>query len=237
MDLAKLQRIIGRNFNDAELLKEAMMHKSFASENTIAYDNQRMEFLGDAVVQIILTQHLFKRYPECQEGELTKMRSAIAKEESLATIARELSLGEFIMLGKGEIESGGGNRDSTLSDALESLIGALYLDAGLDTAQSFLLKLVAKIYPEPSDLLADLNPKGALQEFTQQHLGATPEYMTVKVSGPDHSPSYTVEVRIKGRPMGQGSATKRKAAESAAAKVALVNLLAKTAAESAETAT
>jgi ribonuclease-3 len=155
------------------------------------------------------------------------MRSAIAKEESLAGIAREISLGDFLLLGKGETECGGKNRDSTLSDAFESLVGALYLDAGIEAAQNFLLALVQKMYPEPSDLLADLNPKGSLQEYTQQHLGATPEYVTVMVSGPDHSPSYTVEVFIKSKPMGQGSATKRKAAEGAAAKVALENLLAK----------
>jgi len=224
-DLAKLQKSIGWTFSNLELLKEALTHKSFASEHTIHYDNQRLEYLGDAVVQIAITQHLFRRYPKCQEGELTKMRSAIAKEESLATIAREIGLGEHLLLGKGETDSGGSSRVSTLSDAFESLVGALYIDAGLDFSQSFLLKLVDRMYPDPSELLADLNPKGALQEYTQQHLGATPEYQTVEVKGPDHSPSYTVEVVVKGKPMGVGSAAKRKAAESAAARMALFQLL------------
>lgn len=223
-DLAKLQRLIARTFKNPATLKEALTHKSFAAENTLPYDNQRLEFLGDAVVQIVLTSHLFGRYPKCDEGELTKIRSALAKQESLASLAREISLGDFILLGKGESESGGQLRDSTLSDAFEALLGAIYLDAGLPSAQDFLLSIVGKIYPEPSDLLADLNPKGSLQEFTQQHFDATPEYLTVEVSGPDHNPSYTVEVLIKGKSMGKGSAAKRKAAESAAAKVALDNL-------------
>jgi ribonuclease-3 len=221
MDLVKLQRTIGLPFKDIDLLKEALTHKSFAAENGVAYDNQRLEFLGDAVVQIVLTQHLFRLYPKCQEGELTKMRSAIAKEESLAALARKIGLGEHILLGRGEKDAGGSDRDSTLSDAFESLVGAIYLDAGMDFVQNYLLKLIVKMYPQPSTLLADLNPKGSLQEYTQQHLGATPEYKTVGVSGPDHSPSYTVEVLIKGRPLAHGSAPKRKAAESAAAKAAL----------------
>ncbi len=218
--------MLGREFKRLDLLKEALTHKSFASENNLLYDNQRLEFLGDAVVQIALTQHLFRRYPDCHEGELTKMRSAIAKEASLAAIAKEVSLGEFLLLGKGEMESGGAQRDSTLSDAFESLVGAIYLDAGLDAAQQLLLSLVERIYPEPSALLARLNPKGALQEFTQQKLGATPNYSTVEITGPDHSPSYTVEVFVKGKLLGKGSAAKRKAAESSAAEMALRSLTA-----------
>jgi len=225
-DLLRLQKILGREFKSLDLLKEALTHKSFASENALPYDNQRLEFLGDSVVQIALTQHLFRLYPGCHEGELTKMRSAIAKESSLAAIAKELSLGEFLMLGKGELESGGSNRDSTLSDAFESLLGAVYLDAGLEEAQQLLIDLVVRIYPEPSALLARLNPKGALQEFTQQKLGATPDYSTVEISGPDHSPSYTVEVFVGGHLLGKGSAPKRKAAESAAAEMALSKLIA-----------
>ena len=151
-DFVKLERVLGVHFRNPGLCREAFTHKSFAAEHDLKYDNQRLELLGDSVVQIVLTEELFKRYPALQEGALTKIRSAIVNQGSLAAFARELSLGEFLMLGKGEIELGGADRDSTISDLFEAYTGALYLDQGLEAARSFLMPLVNRQYPEPSDV-------------------------------------------------------------------------------------
>ena len=166
-DLVKFQRLLGISFKDSSLLAEAMTHKSYAAENSLKYDNQRLEFLGDAVLQIVLTKHLYYRYPALQEGALTKLRSALANQTTLALFARKLEIGEYLRLGRGEIEQNGMDRDSTLSDAFEALAGAIFLDAGEDAAAKYILGILEITYPEPLTLLDDLNPKGALQEYTQ----------------------------------------------------------------------
>ncbi len=223
--LLKFQEISSYKFKDVFILKEALTHRSYSAEHNLKYDNQRLEFLGDSVLQIILTEHLFNLYKEFPEGQLTKIRSAIAQQESLAILAREIRLGEILYLGKGEIETGGRDRDSTLADAFEALLGAMYLDGGLESIRTYLMALITKHFPEPSELLQDLNPKGTLQEYTQKFFNATPYYETVEVTGPDHNPSYTVKVFLKNQELGQGSATKRKTAESNAARQALQTLM------------
>ena len=170
-DPEKVQRKIGYTFRNQELLKEALMHRSFATEHNIKFDNQRLEFLGDAVLQIIVTEHIFKRYPQFSEGDLTKIRSALANQSALAMLARRIDLGDALMLGRGELETGGNMRESTLSDTMESLLGAIMLDSDLDTARDIFLKILAQEFPEPSRMLRDLNPKGALQEYTQRKYG------------------------------------------------------------------
>ncbi len=220
-DPVKLQRILRYTFQNQELLKEALMHRSFATENNIAYDNQRLEFLGDAVLQIILTEYLFRRYPDFHEGDLTKLRSALANQDTLALLARDLDLGSALLLGRGEIETGGSLRDSTLSDAMEALMAAIMLDSSQENVREIFLGLLLNRYPNPADLLADLNPKGNLQEYTQQHLGCQPEYRILSISGPDHNPCFEIEVLINGKAVATGRANKRKLAESKAAKAAL----------------
>ena len=220
-DLPKLQRVIGIRFSDPKLLREAVTHKSYAAEFNLKYDNQRLEFLGDAVVQIILTKHLFHRYTNLQEGDLTKIRSALVNQDSLARFARSISLGDYLLLGRGEAESHGNDRDSTLSDAFEALCGAIYLDQGSQRVASFLLEILQENCAEPSELLHSLNPKGALQEYAQEHFGKAPEYRTLSVSGPPHDPVYEVEVLVNGRLLGHGHAAKRKLAEQSAASAAL----------------
>lgn len=220
-DPVKLQKTLGYTFQNQALLKEALMHRSFATENNITYDNQRLEFLGDAVLQIILTEYLFTRYPDFHEGDLTKLRSALANQDTLALLARDIDLGSALILGRGEIECGGSLRNSTLSDAMEALMAAIMLDSTQAKVREIFLGLLLKRYPNPADLLADLNPKGNLQEYTQQTLGCQPEYRVLSISGPDHNPSFEIEVRINGKAVATGRANKRKIAESKAAKAAL----------------
>ncbi|MBR3505778.1 MAG: ribonuclease III, partial [Lentisphaeria bacterium] len=148
-DLVKLERILGIKFRDEAVYREALTHKSFAAEHQLNYDNQRLELLGDAVVQIILTDYLYRRYKGLQEGDLTKIRSAMVNQDALAQFARDISLGSFLMLGRGELELNGQDRDSTISDAFESLIGAVYLDLGIQAATDLFLPILLKNYPDP----------------------------------------------------------------------------------------
>lgn len=223
-DLTKFQRILNYTFRDLKLLTEAVMHRSFASENNIKFDNQRLEFLGDSVMQIILTEFVFKRYPDYAEGMMTKIRSAMADQSSFARLARMISLGEFIMLGKGEIESGGANRDSTLSDAFESVVGAIFLDSDLENTRQIVMNLINEAYPDPVALLSSNNPKGTLQEYCQQHFGKSPHYTTLSITGEDHDPVFTVQVELDSVILAVASAGKRKNAEGVAAYEALTLL-------------
>lgn len=221
-DLVKFQRLSGLSFKNMALLTEAMTHKSYAAENSLKYDNQRLEFLGDAVLQIVLTKYLYHRYPALQEGALTKLRSALANQTTLALFARELHIGGFLRLGHGEIEQNGKDRDSTLSDAFEALAGAIYLDAGEEQAAKYIMDVLNRIYPDPFILLEDLNPKGALQEYTQAHYGGkAPVYSVLAVNGPAHETEYIVEASLENIFRATGKGTSRKSAEQSAASEAM----------------
>jgi ribonuclease-3 len=225
LPISQLEELLGYEFRNKEILLESITHRSYSAENDIKYDNQRLEFLGDSVLEIVLTEYLFNRYPAAAEGHLTKMRSALVQQDALAYLARKIGLNDYLMMGKGEFDSNGHHRDSTLSDAFESLIGAFYLDAGtLEAVRKFIIPLIEKNYPEPAEKLIDLNPKGALQEYTQKQWNSSPCYNTIEVSGPDHEPSYKVSVSVRGKVIGHGEAVKRKLAESAAARNALIYL-------------
>ena len=219
--LKQLQKAIGYEFRKPELLKQAMTHKSYAAEWNVEYDNQRLEFFGDAVVELVLTRHLYFRYPDLQEGDLTKMRSATVNQDSLARLARRIELGKYILFGRGEIDSHGGERDSTLSDAFEALAGAIYLDGGYEAAEGFILKIFQECIPDPRQMLGTLNPKGLLQEYTQAECGHAPSYQVLNVSGPQHEPCFEVAVLLDGELLGTGKAQNRKNAEQAAALQAL----------------
>ena len=222
-DIEKLKLKINYNFKNKALLREALTHRTYAVENSLPYDNQRLEFLGDAVLEIILSEYLFQLYPDAQEGELTKMRSAMVNQNSLATLARNIELGTFMITGKGEKENGGSERASTLSDLFEALIGAFYLDTDLETVKEFILKLVENEFPDPQKLLLDLNPKGILQEYSQKKWNEPPIYNILSVSGPDHAPVFTVEVTVD-QTSTTGIASSRKQAEIEAAKNAILIL-------------
>ncbi|MCP3964981.1 MAG: ribonuclease III [Lentisphaerae bacterium] len=222
-DIEKFKKQIDYNFKNKALLREALTHRTYAVENDLKYDNQRLEFLGDAVLEIILSEYLFNLYPNAAEGEMTKMRSAMVNQDSLAILARKMDFGKFLLAGKGEIESGGCERDSTLSDLFEAITGAFYLDAGFETIKKFIIELFKKEFPEPEKLLLGLNPKGMLQEYSQKKWGEAPAYEVINVSGPDHNPLFEVEVKV-GQISATGQASSRKNAESQAAKTALLRL-------------
>ena len=220
-NLSKLESTINYKFKEKSLLKEAMTHRSYATEKKIPTDNQRLEFLGDAVIEIIVTEYLFKLYPEKQEGELTALRSAIVQKNTLASLATKIDLHDFVFLGKGEIETGGSTRSSTLCDAFEALIGAIYLDAGFETISDLLLIMLKDVFPEPNNLLFRLNPKGLLQELTQKEWGVKPEYKIKETNGPQHDIVYAVEAYINEKVYGIGKGKNIKSAESAAAEATL----------------
>jgi len=178
-------------------LLEAFTHRSFAVEHELDYDNQRLEFLGDAVLEIVQTEYLFNLYPESREGELTKLRSSLACEKSLAAIARHMGIGRFLRVGRGEAEVCGESRESTLADLFEAMLGALYLDMGFEWTRSFLLDILKEHVPDPYRLLNSINPKGQLQEFSQSRWGETPHYRTLQVTGPQHCPEYMVEAHLR----------------------------------------
>ena len=206
---------IASQFNipaDSKNLLEAFTHRSYAVEHNLSYDNQRLEFLGDSVLEIVLTEHLFRSYPMMSEGDMTKTRSALACESSLALLARELKLGPVLRIGKGEQGAGGIERDSTLADLLEAFIGALYLELGFVPVREFLLELIQKYFPDPRQLLQELNPKGKLQEFSQQHWNDVPHYSVLRHSGPQHMPLYEVELNLR-RYTAIGRGRSRKQAE------------------------
>ena len=201
---------------EAPHLAEAFMHRSYAVEHGLDYDNQRLEFLGDAVLEIIQTEYLFRRCPDAPEGELTKLRSALACEGTLAEWSRKLGLGGLLKVGRGEEGAGGAARNSTLADLFEAVLGAVYLDLGMEAARDFVLPLLEADAGDPGELLLEINPKGQLQELTQRRCGQTPVYRVLGVFGPPHLPKFKVEARIAGWvAVGEGSS--RKQAESAAA--------------------
>ncbi len=219
--LSKLESIIDYKFKDRTLLRKAMTHRSYATERKIPTDNQRLEFLGDAVIEIIVTEYLFKLYPEKQEGELTALRSALVQKNTLSRLACKIHLQDFILLGKGEIEAGGSTRISTLCDAFEALIGAIYLDSDFNTIRAFLLPILINVFPHPDSLLLELNPKGLLQEATQKKWGMKPDYKIRESIGPQHDIIYVIEAYIDGKLYGIGKGKNIKSAESAAAKATL----------------
>ena len=210
----ELSRQLGLS-GEAPHLAEAFMHRSYAVEHGINYDNQRLEFLGDAVLEIIQTEFLFRRCPEAPEGELTKLRSALACEGALAEWSRRLGLGNHLKVGRGEEDNGPG-RASTLADLFEAVLGAVYLDLGMTAARDFVLPLLESSVGDPGDLLLGINPKGQLQELTQRRYGRTPAYIVLGVFGPPHRPNFKVEVRAGGW-VAVGDGGSRKQAESRAA--------------------
>ena len=214
--IEELKNKLGADIPWSGRLEEALTHRSYAVENGLSYDNQRLEFLGDAVLEIALTEYLFCLYPECDEGAMTKMRSALVREGALAALARKLELGEYLLVGRGEQEAGGAGRDSTLADLFEAVLGALYLDGGFERARCFILEMFRAEYPDPRSLLSSINPKGLLQEYSQHRWGKPPIYSILRTTGPEHLPVYEVEVSLHGY-VAFGRAASRKQAESAAA--------------------
>lgn len=220
----ELQAKVGYSFKDMNLLLLAMTHSSYANENHNKKDffNERIEFLGDAVLELVSSEFLYNTMQGKTEGEMSKARAAAVCEPALAFCARQFELEKYIRLGKGEEMTGGRNRDSIISDALESLIGAIYLDGGFDEAKRFIMTFVLNDL-EHKHLYVD--SKSALQEYSQGNMGAEPEYTLVGESGPDHMRTFTMQVSINGTVYGTGSGRNKKNAQQAAALEALKKLL------------
>lgn len=217
-----IEATIGYRFRDPQLLAEALTHPSHACETKRGTpDNQRLEHLGDAVIQLVLTEELFRRLPEEGEGGLTKLRSRLVSREALCQFACHIRLGEHLRLGRGELANGGQGRPSNLADALEALAGAIYLDGGLKEARSFLFHNFGHLVDEVLAQPEERNPKGELQERLQAIAPVSPTYRIVRHEGPDHAKLFVAEVVWSGRVLGQGSGKSKQLAESAAAAAAL----------------
>lgn len=215
-----LEKTIGVSFRQKDLLVQALTHRSSVRESKRAAHNERMEFLGDAVLELVATEYLY-HLSDKPEGELTNWRSALVQREHLALVAKELKLGDYLFLSKGEEASGGRERDSTLANALEALIGAIYLDRGFEESSIFCHKFILR---RLEGLLAqgkDRDEKSLFQEKAQEKHGITPHYETIDAEGPDHLKEFTTAVFIGTEKIAEGKGMSKQRAEQAAAKAAL----------------
>ncbi len=217
---------LGIEFHDKSLLKRALTHSSYLNEvpNVTWEDNERLEFLGDAVIDFIVAEYLYHKFPEMPEGMLTSVRANLVRKETLARFARDIDLGVFLYMGSGEVASGGRERDATLCAAFEALVGAIYLDQGLDVARDFVLRFVSTRLDEALAKAMLKDAKSRLQEWSQATLRLTPRYVTASTQGPDHARVFTVEVYIGDVVAGRGVGTSKQSAAKAAAEDALSRL-------------
>jgi ribonuclease-3 len=215
-----LEKRINYSFHNKAYLMEALTHSSFANErHNGSNSNERMEFLGDAVLSIISAEYLYEKYPNMPEGELSKLRSSLVCTDSLSSFAREIDLGSVLLLGKGEINTGGYDRPSILENAFEALIAAIYLDGGMEQARKFVLGFLSKALENHQINFKDY--KTTLQEVVQQNPDESVNYVLVGESGPDHNKTFEVEVHLNSNVIGKGKGRSKKSAEQAAAKEAL----------------
>lgn len=223
LNLTELEEVIGYEFNQKGLLRQALTHSSFANEKHMKKhsDNERLEFLGDAVLEVVSSEFLFQNYPNMPEGDLTKFRASIVCEPTLAMCTREIKLGKFLFLGKGENQTGGRERKSILSDALEAVIGAIYLDGGFEPARAFIHRFILTDI-EHKKLFYD--SKTILQEIVQGNYDEPLHYVLLAEEGPDHDKNFRVAAQIGDRRIGEGSGHTKKAAEQEAAYQALLIL-------------
>lgn len=224
--LDELQNKIGYRFQNINLLNRALTHSSYANEHRklkIKY-NERLEFLGDSVLSLAVSDYIFEKYPKFPEGELTKLRAVIVCETSLATVAKNLNLGKYLLLGKGEEATGGRTRVSILADALEALIGSVYLDGGLERAREFILKIMKNIIEDAVEGKILIDYKTQLQEVIQKNNKASVCYNVIKEYGPDHNKTFQVKVSLGNEVLGEGLGHSKKDAEQCAAKNALLRL-------------
>ncbi len=219
----QLQAELGVSFNDLSMLQQAFTHTSYVNENKQAKHNERLEFLGDAVLELAVTQYLYEQFPNRPEGELTKMRASIVCEPSLHILAVHHNFGNYLRLGRGEESTGGRTKPAILADVYEAFMGALYLDQGFTAVVHFLhSSLYKKLQLDESNKLVDA--KSQLQEFTQQNNLSKPEYLLVMESGPSHEKQFTIEVRLDSDVMGMGVGKSKKESEQRAAAQALIKL-------------
>ncbi len=224
-DFTLFEKSIALEFNDKSLLRQAFTHRSYLNENKgVGFtDNERLEFLGDAVLQLAVTNHLFNIYPDTSEGDLTSYRSALVNTQTLSRTAAEIGMGEYLLLSHGESRDTGRARTIILADAFEALVGAIYLDQGFAAAERF---IAAKIFPLIADVVAGkawLDAKSRFQESAQEHTGITPIYKTTKETGPDHDRVFTVGVYLGKELAASGEGPSKQEAEQEAARKALTD--------------
>ena len=212
-------------FENYFLLSRALTHRSYLNENKDAIeDNERLEFLGDAVLDFIVAEWLYNHYPEKPEGDLTRLRAALVHTDQLAKFAKEIKLGQALRLGRGEIQAGGRERLTLLCDAFEALIGALYLQGGIQAVNQFMMPLLENVVDEIFINHLDEDTKSRLQEWAQGNGYASPKYVLIGEEGPDHAKNFEMEVRIGKKPYGRGTGSSKQTAEKAAAREALMTL-------------
>jgi ribonuclease-3 len=225
-DIAQLEKTLGVTFKQLLLLEQALVHSSYINENPTLdiRHNERLEFLGDAVLDFIVADKLHREFPDLAEGEMTKARATLVRRETLAHIADDIKLGDFLYMGKGEEASGGRTKIPNLAGALEAVIAAIYLDQGIDTVKAVVNKLLAEEWVKLTSRGADVEYKSRLQEFTQSNFKSAPVYQLVSETGPDHDKVFVVEVIVNGKMLGSGTGKSKKIAETEAARLALKTL-------------
>ncbi len=222
----KLMTALGIEFVDPELLESALTHRSFVHEHyqSSLQPNERLEFLGDSVVNLLTAEFLYSTFPDRGEGQLTAMRAALVRTGTLARFARRFGLGAYLRLGKGEEHSGGRERDGLLADVFEALLASMFLDQGLDAARRFLLPMLESEGARMAVHGLQQDDKSRLQERVQSERGTTPRYRTVRAEGPDHNRTYTIEVFAGDQTLGTGIGNSKQSAAQAAARAALEHL-------------
>lgn len=221
-NLNALQKTLRVRFKDSSLLEQALVHTSYLNENPhlVLSSNERLEFLGDAVLGFIIAVELYRRFPDISEGEMTKLRASVVRRDALAHVARAIRLGDYLFLGRGEEASGGRRKPANLARALEALIAAIFLDRGLAVTRGFILRLVGRELNKGTES----DYKSRLQELLQAKQKSKPAYHVIAVAGPEHDRTFTVAVRVGGKVLGKGSGKSKKAAETKAARIALGRL-------------
>ena len=225
-DIAELQKSLGVSFRQPALLEQALVHSSYINENpacTIGH-NERLEFLGDAVLDFIVADKLYREFSRLSEGEMTKLRAVLVRRDTLARIARDIRLGDFLYMGRGEESSGGRNKTPNLAGALEAVIAAVYLDLGITATVKMVAGLLAEDWEKLTNRAADIDYKSKLQELTQSRYQSTPVYRLVSETGPDHSKIFKIEVIINNKVLGTAAGKSKKLAETEAARLALQQL-------------
>ncbi len=223
-ELSLLEQILGYRFTDLRLLQKALIHASFAFEHSFpGQNNETLEFLGDAVLDLVIGHTLFKRFPAMREGDLTKLRAALVNETHLATMAREAELGRFLSLGKGEDSSNGRKKSSILACAYEAVVGAIFEDGGYETVKEFVLRFFVPAFEAKREELLIADAKSRLQELLQEQFNEAPSYRLDMEEGPSHQKLFTVSVIFRESVLGTGSASSKKESEQRAAASALAD--------------
>lgn len=222
-DLNTLQKILGIEFKDVSLLEKSLVHRSYLNENngSESDSNERLEYLGDAILGFIVAEKLYRDFPEYDEGRMTRLRSALVRRETLARISRSINLGKYLFLGKGEDSSGGRNKSANLACALEAVIAAVYLDQGMVKTRKMIIRLLKDEWQKAIKKPAAIDYKSKLQELIQSREQKIPSYQVTGTSGPDHIKTFNVEVRLGNEVLGTGFGKSKKEAETEAAREAL----------------